>query len=230
LAHVRRMAAKQQMDEMKAEEEEENDNDSDNDTISKNKRKPTRKKPSKPQRSRIDVPGVLPLLETYEFEPNNGIRGVVFGFPGIADGTTLTTPPLKHLEQTIPLGYVYAEEEEYQEENNNISSDDAPPTTRTTTIFAYELGTALSSSSSDTSLLSSSSYSSSSSLMMDAANKAKASLVDGASGIAAGNTGLVNKETSQMMINIGGSAATLLAGTALVNMMSHHLTVNMFWV
>jgi hypothetical protein len=39
-----------------------------------------------------------------------------------------------------------------------------------------------------------------------------------------------DKETRDMLTNLGATTAILLGGATAVNMLSHHLTVNVFWV
>jgi len=168
LAHIRRMVAKQKLREIEEVGEDK-------------------------QAGRINVPGVLPLLEQYEFESNEGISGVVFGFPGIADGTRLTTPPLKYMQQTVPQGYAYTED----------------GTLDSTALVAYELGTPKSEL-----------YS-----LDPAFRLSKTSQPSNGLSIPG-----VDQETSNMIVNIGGTTTMLLASAAAYNLMSHHLTVNMFWV
>ena len=158
--------------------------------------------------TKIDVPGVLPLLEQFEFEPNDGISGIAFGLPGIADGTKMTTPPLKNVQQTIPLGYVYTDEGE--------------------TVTAYEIGTPKQSE-----------FHSLDGRSATAVNAAKvffssaletSSKVGEQTSVSSGSLRRMDPETSQMLLNVGGATVMLLAGATAVNMLSHHLTVNVFWV
>ena len=37
-------------------------------------------------------------------------------------------------------------------------------------------------------------------------------------------------ETSQMIVNLGATTAVVLGAATAMNMLSHHLTVNVFWV
>jgi hypothetical protein len=39
-----------------------------------------------------------------------------------------------------------------------------------------------------------------------------------------------DKETRDMLTTLGATTAILLGGATAVNMLSHHLTVNVFWV
>ena len=80
-----------------------------------------------------DTPGVLPMVDDFEFASNGGIVGRAYGLPGVADGTRIQTPPLISVEMTVPLGYVTSQEA--STEGNN-SSDGGGGVG-----FSYELGT-----------------------------------------------------------------------------------------
>ena len=147
-------------------------------------------------------PPSLPLLDNFEFQSNGGISGKIEGLRGIADGTTVQTSPLAHIELTVPRGYV-------------ITDDGSS---------AYELGTPLSEES----------YS------LDIA-KMNINVDDVAKTMATGAKGTVraasdvavslgDQETTNMLVNLGATTAILLGGATAVNMLSHHLTVNVFWV
>jgi hypothetical protein len=160
------------------------------------------------------VPGVLPLIDKFEFQSNGGISGKIEGLGGIANGTTIQTSPLAHVQLTIPRGYV-------------ITEDGSA---------AYELGVPLSEEK----------YS------FDLANMLKN--VDASNGSGGGanvvwqdtvrsgvqETGKMammsvagsvsDKNTRDMLVNLGATTAILLGGATAVNMLSHHLTVNVFWV
>ena len=42
----------------------------------------------------LETPGVLPMVDDFEFVSNGGIVGRAYGLPGIADGTKIQTPSL----------------------------------------------------------------------------------------------------------------------------------------
>mmetsp|Transcript_7802 Transcript_7802/g.11523 ORF Transcript_7802/g.11523 Transcript_7802/m.11523 type:complete len:329 (-) Transcript_7802:313-1299(-) len=56
------------------------------------------------------LPDILPLLEKYSFEKEGGLSGYAYGIAGVADGTQMTTPPLRGCEVTIPQGWVESED------------------------------------------------------------------------------------------------------------------------
>jgi hypothetical protein len=48
----------------------------------------------------------------------------------------------------------------------------------------------------------------------------------------AGNLASVvgDKETTSMLVNLGATTGIVLGGALAVNLLSHHLTLNVFWV
>ena len=145
------------------------------------------------------VPGVLPLLDQFEFAKNGGVSGKIQGLRGIADGTTVQTSPLAHVQLTVPRGYVLTEDGS----------------------AAYELGSPQSDKF----------YSLDFAKMRFDEDTVTNVLSNGAK-----ETGRVvsevatSPETTNMLVNVGASTVTLLGGATLVNMISHHMTVNVFWV
>lgn len=139
------------------------------------------------------TPGLLPFLEDYEFATAGGVSGNIFGVPGLADGTRITTSEVSNVEATLPQGFV-----------------------RTTDgSAAYEVGKpkrqALDLSSSSTETLAKGGQ-----LLKSVSNTAGGALEE--------------VEGDAMLVRLGASTAILLAGATAVNMLSHHLTVNVFWV
>lgn len=164
------------------------------------------------------TPGVLPMVDDFEFAPNGGITGRAYGLPGIADGTKINTPPLIGVETTVPLGYVTTD----NDRGEGVG-------------FSYELGTCASSSvySLDGSERSAALLSARRMMMegMDmgvASSKQVASVAKDA--VVAGSGLLTDAEANQDLVYLGGATAMLLASATAVGMLSHHLTVNVFWV
>ena len=52
------------------------------------------------------APGVLPLLDSFEFHPDGGVKGLSYGLPGIANGSEIRTPPVTDIESTVIRGYI----------------------------------------------------------------------------------------------------------------------------
>lgn len=175
-------------------------------------------------------PGILPYIDEFEFRKNGGIKGRIYGLVGIESGTEIVTSPLKDVELTLPNGFVL--------------TDDGS--------CAYELGIPKSSSSNgeqfgnlgmSESLKKSmteyynnrdsenENYSMDLSALRDGGTKL-VSDVGQQSGKVAGNvvSELSDPETSQMIVNLGATTAIALGAATAMNMLSHHLTVNVFWV
>ncbi len=160
------------------------------------------------------TPGILPMVDDFEFASNGGVVGRGYGIPGIADGTRINTPPLVSVEQTIPLGYVTTEEDEL-----GVS-------------FSYELGICASNSVySLDGTERSSALLSARRLVLEGAVDSSKRLADVAKDIQVSGSGLLSDaESNRDLAYLGGATAMLLASATAVGMLSHHLTVNVFWV
>lgn len=165
------------------------------------------------------TPGLLPMVDDFEFAPNGGITGRAYGLPGIADGTRINTPPLIGVEKTVPLGYVTTA----SDEDEGVVG------------FSYELGTCASSSvySLDGSERSAALLSARRMMMEGmgvgvASSRQIASVAKDA--MVAGSGLLTDSDANQDLVYLGGATAMLLASATAVGMLSHHLTVNVFWV
>lgn len=184
------------------------------------------------------VPDVLPYLDNFCFVPSGGLSGQVsivaclmivfyseknyhpaeivhsspvdqvYGVAGLKDGTQIETSPVEQVEVTIPLGYVLTEDAE----------------------IAYELGAPLAETDGE------GDYSLDG--MSRRAGKTAGSLSRSASDgmtTAVGKRGSVwnyesEEDPNSLLIKLGASTGLLLAGATAINILSHHLTVNVFWV
>lgn len=146
------------------------------------------------------TPGVLPLLDEFQFEPSGGLSGYIYGIPGVADGTRIITDEVKDVQFTVSKGFVQ-------------TKDGA---------VAYELGTPLRESYS---------LEPSNNKMRDVSSTVTGNVAGLAKG-AVSNIPFSNadEDPDTMLVRLGFSTAVLLAGATAVNMLSHHLTVNVFWV
>ena len=162
----------------------------------------------------LQPPGVLPYIDAFEFRTNGGIQGRVYGLIGIEPGTQIVTSPLKDVELTLPKGFILTKDGTCAYElgipksetkwNINIDGDenmDEDP-------YSMDL----------------------SALAKDGSNLV--SNVGKESGRVAENVvkELGDPQTSQMIVNLGASTAVALGAATAMNMLSHHLTVNVFWV
>lgn len=156
------------------------------------------------------------MVDEFEFASNGGIAGRAYGFPGIADGTRITTPALVGVESTVPLGYV------------TTAIDDEGVS------FSYELGRCASSTVFLEGSERSAALLSARRMMMDgldvgvSSSKQVASIAKDAA--MAGSGLLTDAEANRDLVYLGGATAMLLASATAIGMLSHHLTVNVFWV
>jgi len=141
----------------------------------------------------------------FEFqESNGGVSVKIEGLRGIADGTIAQTSPLMYVQLTVPRGYVLTEDGS----------------------SAYELGSPLSEEgfSLDIARMG----------ITINADDVKRTLKSGVeeTGKVASSIALSvgDQETTNMLVNLGATTAILLGGATAVNMLAHHLTVNVFWV
>jgi hypothetical protein len=152
--------------------------------------------------------GILPMLDDFEFSLEGGIVGKIYGLPGVSDGSRIQTSALVQAERTVPFGYVTA-----------LNDDGAG--------LSYELGTMMKTSPSNPSP--SSEYS----LVETAMGAALVprQIADVTKGVMeTGSSLLSDDEANRDLAYIGGTTAVVLALASAVGALSHHLTVNVFWV
>ena len=171
------------------------------------------------EEDKLATPGVLPMVDDFEFASNGGITGRAYGLPGIADGTRINTPPLIGVKTTVPLGYVTTANDKDEEGVG----------------FSYELGTCASSSvySLDGSERSAALLSARRLMMegVDVGVSSSRQVASIAKDVAVTGSGLLSdSEANQDLVYLGGATAMLLASASAIGMLSHHLTVNVFWV
>ena len=154
------------------------------------------------------IPTLLPYLDDYQFTTSGGVIGYVYGIPGLADGTKIETSPVSQVQVTLPKGYIrtidglaaYELGRPVKEESSS-SSFSSTTTTTTTDRILEEGGTLLSSVSKNVAL------------------KTTTTMKD-----------MEEDNSDQMLVRLGATTGILLAGALAVSMLSHHLTVNVFWV
>ena len=163
------------------------------------------------------TPGVLPMVDDFEFISNGGISGRAYGLPGIADGTSIQSPSLISAETTVPLGYVTTKGDANSE--NEVG-------------FSYELGNCASSSEySLNGTERSAALAAARRLVLEGAVDTTRGAASVAKDMAVTGSGLLSDtETNRDLAYLGGATAMLLASATAVGMLSHHLTVNVFWV
>lgn len=146
--------------------------------------------------------GILPVLDEYEFKAAGGLSGRVYGIPGVAEGSKIETASVSNVQETLPHGYV-------------LTDDGA---------VAYELGNPMHESSPEEGTYSLEGVARSARAAANSVNEFASEAAGG------GLTTTRNIEGDSMLVRLGASTAILLAGAAAVNLLSHHMTVNIFWV
>ena len=152
------------------------------------------------------APAVLPYLDLFEFTSSGGALGNVYGVPGLADGTRIETSPVDKVQETLPKGYIRTMDGSAAYElGRPVSSDVTVSIGGSTAVAAAATtGTLLKT-------------------VANASAKSGKAIVNAAASE-------VDEDADQMLVRLGASTAILLAGAVAVNMLSHHLTVNVFWV
>ena len=145
------------------------------------------------------APGVLPLLESFEFHPDGGVSGLSYGLPGIADGVSVRTTAVTDIEKTVIMGYVR-------------TADGSA---------AYELGSPAGSIYSEDMRQN---------MLENVARTAGTLMRSGVPAAVPASAGGGGDTMDSNLVNLAGTTAMLLTGASLVGMLSHHLTVNVFWV
>lgn len=144
---------------------------------------------------------ILPYLDEFEFTSNGGLSGRVYGVAGVADGTRIETTPVGSVQVTVPKGFV-----------------------RTEDGLLYELGRPVREA-----------YS------LDGSMKGLQQVADSGRDLASslsksrssGNSPISNVQDSLLdpdLTQLGALTAFVIGGALAVESLSHHLTVNVFWV
>lgn len=149
---------------------------------------------------------VLPFLDDFLFENAGGLSGRVVGVAGVADGTRIETTPVGDVQVTVPRGFVR-------------TADGS---------VVYELGRPAASKSSEQgdSMYSFGRGGTRNTVVQSVTQEASAW---------AGSLSNVNAELKEAnvdadLVRLGGLTAIVLGSALAVDMLSHHLTVNVFWV
>jgi hypothetical protein len=152
---------------------------------------------------------VLPYLDRFQFEANGGLSGDAFGLKGIQDGTRIWTNPVVHVEHSIPLGYVVTEDGSvvYElgqpAESNDIMRRPEDVIMTSDTVRATTTTAAALRESMGSRLAS---------VNFNNNNNNGALLFD------------------PDLVQLAGLTAVVLTGAWAMQALSHHLTVNIFWV
>jgi hypothetical protein len=152
---------------------------------------------------------VVPYLDAYTFEGGGGVNGLVYGVTGVADGTLICTTPVGDLQTTILRNYIQTGDGcIYELGRPSFVSDPAIQTTKSNQ--PYSLAGTTKQWFRDGKLSASSMV-----------NNLPLPNVDDKSSDFANNPEL---------IQLAGLTTVVLFGAAAMESLSHHLTINVFWV
>ncbi|KAG7341487.1 hypothetical protein IV203_023439 [Nitzschia inconspicua] len=153
--------------------------------------------------SNVGEIGNLPFLQDYEFSTQGGVCGTVYGLVGVADGSRIETAVVTNVQETLPLGYVQ-------------TGDGS---------MAFEMGRPLTDASQSNGVDSSAWRVISGASVASTQQLAKAGLKNGSNALVEGVS-----EGDGYLMRLGALTGIVLAGSTALNMLSHHMTVNVFWV
>ncbi len=152
---------------------------------------------------------ISPYMDDYTFEVGGGLTGLVYGVTGVAEGTKICTTSVGELQVTIPRNY--------------IQTGDG---------CLYELGRPALSKNSETHTSDiTQSYSLSGNAKEQFRNGKETIVSQFAKGIRALDD-KANEDTviDSDLLNLAGLTTLVLGGAMAMETLSHHLTVNVFWL
>lgn len=156
----------------------------------------------------IDWDFVLPYIDAYTFEVGGGVTGLVYGVSGIADGTQICTTSVGDVQSTIPRNYIQTGDGCIYELGRPAFSNDSVVQTATQ---SYSL--------------------SGTSKHWFRDGKETASLIAKKTRIPAFDDNTKNESIIDSdLLQLAGLTALVLTGSMAMETLSHHLTVNVFWV
>jgi hypothetical protein len=151
----------------------------------------------------LDYRRVLPFLDEYEFEANGGLKGIASGVPGVADGTLIQTTPVENVSETVPRGYVIIS-------SSSSSSDSA---------IIYELGQ-------PKIIAENGRYYQ----QPQQQNQSRYANLQFLTNMANPKNNPDGPLLDPELINLGALTAVMIGGAIAAQTLSHHLTINVFWV
>eukprot|EP00522_Entomoneis_paludosa_P016155 CAMPEP_0172464736 /NCGR_PEP_ID=MMETSP1065-20121228/51420_1 /TAXON_ID=265537 /ORGANISM="Amphiprora paludosa, Strain CCMP125" /LENGTH=342 /DNA_ID=CAMNT_0013221071 /DNA_START=69 /DNA_END=1097 /DNA_ORIENTATION=+ len=151
-------------------------------------------------------PEILPFLDDFCFEPTGGLAGRIYGITGVADGTRIQTTPVADVQLTIPKRFVRTEDGQIIYELGRPAASMAPDG------LSLEGGAQM-------------------------ADRVAASMLETTTNGLSNLNNANNQQPNGLaeildpdLVNLAGLTAVVLAGAAAMGSLSHHLTVNVFWV
>jgi hypothetical protein len=148
----------------------------------------------------VDWERVLPYIDAYQFESGGGLSGLVYGIAGVSDGTRIRTTPVGDVQTTLPRNFV-----------------------KTADGCFYELGKP--------------SFVDEKDMKYDSLRGASKRWYRDGSEVATSmlsKTAIADNLSSSIVdteiLQLSALTALVLGGSYVLGTLSHHLTVNVFWV
>jgi hypothetical protein len=151
--------------------------------------------------------GILPYLQDYEFAPGGGIRGTAYGLVGVADGSRIETSAVSNIHETLPRGYAR-------------TSDGT---------VAFELGRPRRSETEGGEGWTVPSAAGTPKSAAAASVMGVRALLEGTGKLTVPSTSGTD-DADGFLVRLGALTGIFMAGATAVNMLSHHMTVSVFWV
>lgn len=149
---------------------------------------------------------VLPYLDEFEFTNSGGLCGKAYGVAGVADATVIETTPVGNVQMTVPKGFVQTNDGTIYELGHPVRE-------------AYS-STASGGGGGRTSAVQSA--------VSEARQIASKSLLSAATAASDESQQLLASDPE--LVQLGSLTALLVTGALAFEALSHHLTVNFFWV
>jgi hypothetical protein len=155
----------------------------------------------------IDWDQVLPYIDAYTFEVGGGVTGLVYGVTGVADGNQICTTSVGDVQTTIPRNYIQTGDGCIYELGRPAFSNDLAVQTATQ---SYSL--------------------SGTSKAWFRDGKETASLIVKKTRVLADDNTKKESFIDSDLLQLAGLTTLVLTGAMAMETLSHHLTVNVFWV
>lgn len=170
----------------------------------------------------VNYEEVLPFLDAFEFEASGGMSANVYGVSGIADGTRIRTSPVNDVHVTLPFNFVCTAD-------GSVLYELGRPLALESTQLQQEQQQKLQQQLGDYSL--SGTTKSWQRNGKDVAAAMLATTVSDANRVLLERQQNLNRESIDPdLLQLGGLTALVIGGALAMESLSHHLTVNVFWV
>lgn len=160
---------------------------------------------------------ILPFLDAFAFETGGGLTGCVYGVQGVADGTRIRTPPVANVHVTVPRNFVRTADGSVLYELGQPDHTTIAQQQQQQNSYYYSLdGTSTKGWQRDGKELAAS-------MLLSAKKRNNGNTMQQSTTTTIGG---IDPE----LLQLGGLTAIVMGGALAMESLSHHLTVNVFWV